>query len=214
MVKEEKNLFIDYGGLIFDYDFNRDTLQRAHKLALGYINSLNDKKICLRGLETAHDKAIRIYLGARNQDNSEWTMNQIMSLMLDNLKINVDVQHLEDIYKFNDHDSIPYSHSKKTLRELKNKYKLGIISNLPHDSLITELGKGGMRGLFDPIVISYQVGVRKPHPKIYQEALRRANTTAKDSIFVSHEDYEVVGAEKVGMRGILVKSLEEVIGVL
>ncbi|GAG31224.1 unnamed protein product, partial [marine sediment metagenome] len=81
-------------------------------------------------------------------------------------------------------------------------------------SLITELCRENMLGMFDPIVISYQVGFRKPHPAIYQEALRKAETTPENSIFVSHEQEEVQGAEQVGIRGILVKSLEELIGVL
>ena len=208
------NLFLDYGGLIFDYDFNKRTLQRAHKLALGYINSLGGEEVGPQGLETAHNRAIEVYLQARQKDNSEWTMNQIMGLMVRNLDVCADVWHLGDIYKFNDHDSTPYPHSKKVLRELVGKYKLGIISNLPHDSLITELENYSMLDMFNPIVISYQVGVRKPHPTIYREAMKRVNTTPENSIFVSHDAEEVEGAENVGMRGILVKSLEEVMGVL
>jgi HAD superfamily hydrolase (TIGR01509 family) len=214
MAKEKRNLFLDYGGLIFNYNFNRETLQRAHKLALSYINSLEGREVSTQALETAHNKAIETYLWARKQDNSEWTMDQIMGLMVSNLGINADIQHLGGIYKFNDHNSVPFPHSRRILEELSERYKLGIISNLPHDSLITELERAKMLKMFDPIVISYQVGVRKPHPKIYQTAMKRANTTAKNSIFVSHDDFEVVGAENVGMKGILVKSLEEVIGIL
>jgi len=137
-----------------------------------------------------------------------------MGLMVSNLGIKADIQHLEDIYKFNDHNSTPFPHSKRILNKLSEEYNLGIISNLPHDSLITELNQEKMLSMFDPIIISYQVGHRKPHPKIYREALRRANITAEKSIFVSHDDYEVIGAENVGIKGILVKSLKEVIGVL
>jgi len=211
MTKE--NVFLDYGGLIFNYDFNSKTLQRAHDLAFKYLTS-QCKEISPQGLENAHKKAIQVYLQARNKDNSEWTMSQIMSLMLSNLGIIADVQHIGEIYKLNDHDSTPFKNSKGILMNLSNKYKLGIISNLPHDSLLNEFEREGMLSLFDPIVISYQVGHRKPHPLIYNEALRRANTTARKSIFVSHDELEVIGAENVGMKGILVKSLEEVIGIL
>jgi len=213
MDQERRSLFLDYGGLLFKYDFNRETLLRAHNLALNYINSLNSHQISPRTIWDAHTKAIQAYLSAR-QDNSEWTMNQIMSLFARNLGINVDIQELEDVYKFNDHDSNPFPNTKKILMDLSKKYKLGIISNLPHDSLITELDKEKMLNMFDPIVISYEVGVRKPHPRIYQQALERAKTTPENSIFVSHDKEEVQGAENVGIRGILVKSLEEVIGFL
>lgn len=151
-MKTKQNLFLDYGGLIFNYDFNRETLQRAHKLALSYINSLDGREVSTQALETAHNKAIETYLWARKQDNSEWTMNQIMGLMVSNLGITADVPHLEDIYKFNDHNSTPYPHSRKVLAGLAEKYKLGIISNLPHDSLITELEREKVVQGYKPLV--------------------------------------------------------------
>lgn len=213
MSSEKRNLFLDYGELICRYNFNSETLQRAHDLTFKYLTS-QGKKISPRGLENAHKKAIQAYLQARSKDNSEWTMNQIMGLMLSNLGINADVQHIGEIYKLNDHDSTPFPNSRRILIDLSNRYQLGIISNLPHDSLLSELEREGMLSLFDPIVISYQVGFRKPNPEIYQKALKRAKTTAKKSIFISHDKPEVVGAENIGMKGILVKSLEEVIGTL
>lgn len=211
---ERKNLFLDYGGLIFNYDFNRETLQRAHRLALSYINSLRSSEVSTQALETAHNKAIKAYLQDREGNKSEWTMNQIMSLMVSELGINADVELLEEIYKLNDHNSFPYPHSRRVLDELSKEYKLGIISNLPHDSILIELKREKMVDMFNPIIVSYQVGVRKPHPKIYQTAMQMANTTPKKSIFISHELEEANGAKKVGMRGVLVKSLEEVIGIL
>jgi len=213
-MSKERRLFLDYGELIFNYNFNKDTLSRAHKLALSYINSLNGHQISPRTLGGAHNKAIQVYLTARKRDNSEWKMSKIMSLMLENLGINADVSELEDIYKLNDHDSRPFPNMNATLQQLSKNHKLGIISNLPHDSLITELGNYDMLDMFDTITISCQVGYRKPHPAIYNEAMNRANTKPENSIFVSHDEEEVEGANNVGMRGILVKSLEEVIGQL
>ena len=36
---ENPIVFLDYGELIFHYDFNRETLERAHKLAFQHISS-------------------------------------------------------------------------------------------------------------------------------------------------------------------------------
>jgi putative hydrolase of the HAD superfamily len=212
MTKE--NLFLDYGELIVNYDFNKRTLFRAHNLALTHLNS-SGFDINLEGISAAHDRAIKAYLQARH-DSTEWSMNQIMELMLQNLGINSPAltSQIATIYKLNDHDITPKGNSPEILADLAQRRKLGIISNLPHDSLIYELQNYGMRDLFDLIVISYQVGFRKPHPAIYKEAIRRASTTPEKCIFVSHDEQEVKGAEAVGIRGILVKSLEEVIGIL
>jgi len=213
---EKKKLFLDYGELICDYRFNQDTLFRAHRLALDYINSQNRHQISLDRLSQAHNQAIQAYLQARGHDNSEWTMDQIMSLVLSNagLNGNIPIQKISEIYKLNDHDSAPCPEVPEILRDLATRRKLGIISNLPHDSLVHELRQYDLFDLFETITMSYEVGHRKPHPSIYLEALRRANTTPEQSIFVSHDEEEVRGAERLGMESLLVKSLREVVGVL
>lgn len=212
-MNRERRLFLDYGGLIVNYDFNGDTLAKANALALSRINC-NGQRFGIEQISQAHDKAIQTYLNARKKDNSEWSMDKIISLMLSHLGADVPISDISEIYKFNDHDSEPMPRAILALERLSRHAKLGIISNLPHDSLIYELKAYGILGLFDPIVVSYEVGFRKPHPAIYKEALRRANAKPENSIFASHDEQEVKGAENVGIRGILVKSLEEVIGIL
>ncbi|MBU0958743.1 MAG: HAD family hydrolase [Nanoarchaeota archaeon] len=213
MVKDKK-IFLDYGGLICDYQFNRRTLFRAHRLALDYLNSQNGHRISLDRLSQAHDKTIQAYLQARNRNNSEWTMDKIMEMILSDLGLNgnVHLSRVSDIYKYNDHDSEPYPDTERVLSELSKRRKLGIISNLPHDSEIEELRAFGLIDHFDSITLSYQVGFRKPHPAIYQEALRSAGVTPEQSFFISHDQEETEGAEKLGIESLLVKSIKEVIG--
>jgi len=208
-----KKLFFDYGGLIANYDFNKGTLFRAHRLALDYLNSLNGHKINLTQLAKAHEQTIQTYLTAR-KDGSEWSMNKLMRLLLSNLGLNsnVPVSKVSEIYKQNDHDSTPYPDTKRVLTELATNRTLGIISNLPHDSLIYELKRDKLLDLFETVTISFEVGVRKPHPKIYQEALRKAKVTPAESFFISHDKEEVRGARKLGIESLLVKSIKEVIG--
>lgn len=208
-----KKLFFDYGGLIANYDFNKGTLFRAHRLALDYLNSLNGHKINLTQLAKAHEQTIQTYLTAR-KDSSEWRMNKIMRLLLSNLGLNsnMPVSKVSEIYKQNDHDSTPYPDTKRVLTELAINRTLGIISNLPHDSLIYELKRDKLLDLFETVTISFEVGVRKPHPKIYQEALRKAKVTPAESFFISHDKEEVRGARQLGIESLLVKSIKEVIG--
>ena len=108
--------------------------------------------------------------------------------MTENLGINSPAltSQIATIYKLNDHDATPKGNSPEILRDLSQRRKLGIISNLPHDSLIYELQKYGMKDLFDTITISYQVGVRKPRPEIYLEAMRRAEVKPrKQPVYLS-----------------------------
>ncbi|OQY65616.1 MAG: hypothetical protein B6D46_13010 [Polyangiaceae bacterium UTPRO1] len=59
--------------------------------------------------------------------------------------------------------------------------------------------------LFDAVVDSAHVGVRKPDPRIFRIALERLGGLApKDAVFLDDFPGNVVAAERLGMRGILV----------
>ena len=52
------------------------------------------------------------------------------------------------------------------LKKLKTDYKLGIVSNFPHKlALLTMLKRFDLSRFFEAIVVSAQLGARKPNPK-------------------------------------------------
>jgi len=57
---------------------------------------------------------------------------------------------------------------------------------------------------FDDIVDSHEVGLRKPNPAIYQLALARLGAVAERTAFLDDAPTNVAGADRVGMRGVLV----------
>jgi len=58
--------------------------------------------------------------------------------------------------------------------------------------------------LFDDVVDSHEVGLRKPHPAIYELALERLGSSASQSAFLDDMDVNVRAASALGMHGILV----------
>jgi putative hydrolase of the HAD superfamily len=58
--------------------------------------------------------------------------------------------------------------------------------------------------LFDDVVDSHEVGVRKPNPTIYQLALARLGAEAGRTAFLDDVASNVTAAEGVGMRGVVV----------
>ncbi|WP_026909986.1 HAD family hydrolase [Patulibacter minatonensis] len=57
-------------------------------------------------------------------------------------------------------------------------------------------------GLFDHVVLSGHVGVRKPSGAIYRLALERAGVAADRAVFVDDLEQNVVAADRAGIRGI------------
>jgi glucose-1-phosphatase len=56
--------------------------------------------------------------------------------------------------------------------------------------------------LFKEFIVSYQVGVMKPDPRIYQEALRRSGLPARACLFVDDRPANVQGAARLGIHAV------------
>lgn len=57
--------------------------------------------------------------------------------------------------------------------------------------------------LLDPVVISGEVGLRKPHAAIYELALERLALPADRVLFIDDAEPNILGARRAGMRGLL-----------
>lgn len=64
-------------------------------------------------------------------------------------------------------------------------------------------------GMFDTIVISGEVGLRKPEPEIYQLTAERLELEPSECVFVDDMQPNVDGARKLGMTAILHTSYDE-----
>jgi putative hydrolase of the HAD superfamily len=62
--------------------------------------------------------------------------------------------------------------------------------------------------LFDAVVISAEVGLRKPDPAIYLLAAERIGVPARECVFVDDLLHNADGARAVGMEGIVHRSAE------
>lgn len=91
--------------------------------------------------------------------------------------------------------------NRTALDMLRAKYRLAVVSNFDHGPTVeAALADFGIRDWFDAIVVSADVGWRKPHPAIFREVFRRMGIEAEQAIFVGDTpDADVLGAQAVGM---------------
>jgi len=93
----------------------------------------------------------------------------------------------------------PFCH--EVLAYLKSKYTLHIITNGFEEVQAVKMESSNLYQYFNQIITSEKAGVTKPHPQIFEYALKAANAIASDSIMIG-DNFEVdcVGAEKSGKR--------------
>ena len=94
------------------------------------------------------------------------------------------------------------------IRRLKINYKLAIVSNANAVEAATPQ-VAEMYREFDTVILSYKVGVRKPDPKIYQIAINRLQMASEEIIFVDNSQENFGEANKLGLKGILFKNVEQ-----
>jgi HAD superfamily hydrolase (TIGR01549 family) len=102
-------------------------------------------------------------------------------------------------------EAVDYGRDRSCLlQRLQGRFRLGLVSNFDHGPTARRiLERAGIAHLFESVVISDDVGVRKPSPRIFRHALDALGTSAADCVFVG-DDYEadVGGATGAGLRAV------------
>jgi epoxide hydrolase-like predicted phosphatase len=92
--------------------------------------------------------------------------------------------------------------------ELKPKYKIGLLSNAG-DNWLKELFDEKDIKLFDDIVLSYELGVIKPDPKIYEIAADRLDAKPEECVFIDDNQRHCNGGARVGMKTVCYANFEQ-----
>lgn len=89
------------------------------------------------------------------------------------------------------------------LRKIKPDYKLVMVSNLNETHFEFLKKKMAIFGEFDRLVLSYEVGFRKPAPEIYKVALDAANTIPSKTLYIDDRRDLIEAAIRLGIDGIV-----------
>jgi len=104
------------------------------------------------------------------------------------------------------------------IREYKKHYKTGLITN--YSKIMREMieTEWQVKDLFDEIIISSEVGLVKPDPRIYQLMLERLGCQPGEAVFIDDRIRNIVGARNAGLKAVLfenrvqaLKELDEIL---
>jgi HAD superfamily hydrolase (TIGR01549 family) len=98
--------------------------------------------------------------------------------------------------------------AKKLLKKAGKQCKVGLISNFTHAPVIySSLRLLGISTFFNAVVVSGEVGWRKPSPKIFEDALNRLGIEAKEAVYIGDSPIEdIKGGKEAGLKTIFVPS--------
>lgn len=132
------------------------------------------------------------------------TKQETLKIMSKNFGISP--QKLEKLYFKSYKKNIKFNKTliRKAKQLRKKGYKIAILSDQWQVSREVQFPKK-LEKIFPLNVISCDVGIRKPNPKIYQLLLKRLNIPAKNVLFIDNQKWNLEPAKKLGMKTILFK---------
>ena len=98
---------------------------------------------------------------------------------------------------------IIYPDSRKVLQTLSRTHRLGVISDT-WPSIENQLRTLDVRQFFSFVTYSFELGVYKPDPKMYLDALAKCGCDASKTVFIDDNPGNLAGAAALGITPILI----------
>jgi putative hydrolase of the HAD superfamily len=98
------------------------------------------------------------------------------------------------------------------LEYLSTNYKLHIITNGFEEVQYLKLQNSGIIKYFKTITTSEEVGLKKPHPVIFQTALNKASVISNRSVMIGDSlEADIIGAKNAGMHTLFFNYRNEIL---
>lgn len=100
-----------------------------------------------------------------------------------------------------------YAGVRETLDELRPRYQLAAITDAQMVWAMPELHAVGLSDYFSPLVISSDLGYRKPDARIFQRVITGMGLEPDEVLFVGNDMYrDIFGASRFGIKTVFFRS--------
>jgi glucose-1-phosphatase len=190
-----KAIIFDFGGVIFNIDFNKTCLAFNDLGIKGFADmySLKDADPLFQDLEKGKFSGEEFYSEFRKCTGSALEINQI-DTALNALLLSYRKEALQ------------------TLTAIRPKYKLYLLSNTNsiHLQAFTKMykeqvGEGALEDFFDKVYYSHETGYRKPAKEAYEIVLKENDLSPAETLFIDDSLKNIEGAQAVGLQTIFLK---------
>jgi HAD superfamily hydrolase (TIGR01549 family) len=206
-----KAVIFDYiGTLVNCRNYSMDTSKLKLYNALAAEGFDIGKDSFLEAYSLAHEKYRKVrYEQLREVTNAVWVAEALCNLgftvTADDPRVkaalNVFFQDFIDTLELRDG-------AKKLLRQAQKQGKTALISNFTHATVIYKsLRKMKISEFFNAVVVSEEVGWRKPSARIFKDSLNKLQIEASEAVYIGDSPNEdIKGAKQAGLKTVFVPS--------
>ena len=199
-------LFIDLDDTLYDFSSNSLNVYREVYALMGYDRWFNDFDHYYT-LYWQRNRELWALYGdnkiTKDQLNAERYIYPLLKVGVPDAEA-VGARFWDEAMKRLPLGALLMPHAREVLEYLRPRYKMYILSNGFSELQARKMRSGGIDHYFDGVVLSEDIGVNKPHPAIFEHALRVAGVTADRALMIG-DNYEVdaKGAHGAGMDQVL-----------
>lgn len=189
-----KAIIFDFGGVIFNIDFNRTCLAFSEIGVKDFAErySLKNADPLFENLEKgkfSEEDFFKEFRKIKTELTDDQVKDALNALLLGYRK-----------------------EALQTLKTIKHKYRLYLLSNtnIIHLQAFTKIykeqvGEGSLDDYFDKAYYSHETGFRKPDKEAYEIVLKENHFSAAETLFIDDSIKNVEGAKAVGLQTIHLK---------
>ncbi|MFZ5863392.1 MAG: HAD family hydrolase [Nitrospirota bacterium] len=141
----------------------------------------------------------------RDVDHREITSRERFRRVLERLGLPAESDHAQRLVDAHmtrlAHALVTPPHHRAVVADLARRVRLGIVSNFDHAPTVRAvLKRDRLEEFFDVVIVSDEIGWRKPHQVMFETALQQLGVPSGEALFVG-DNYEldVQGATKAGL---------------
>jgi HAD superfamily hydrolase (TIGR01549 family) len=169
-----------------------------------------DKDKFLNAYNLAHEKYRKVrYEQLREVTNAIWVAEALSNLGFEVTTDDCRIKAALNVFFQDFIDTLELrAGAKKLIKKARQQCKVALISNFTHTPVIYKsLRAVGISELFNAVVVSDQVGWRKPSHHIFQYALNQLQVQAGEAVYIGDSPNEdIKGSKQAGIKTIFIPS--------
>ncbi|MBN2747074.1 MAG: YjjG family noncanonical pyrimidine nucleotidase [Bacteroidales bacterium] len=213
MLASKKHLFFDLDRTLWDFETNSvDTFKDIFQLFNLQQLGVQDFEQALETYRSINDHLWDEYReGIISKDflNVERFHQTLLSFKINNRQLAYDIA--QRYIRISPTKTALFEGTHEILSYLKKgNYNLHIITNGFPEVQHVKLQYSDLRKYFTALIISEEVGWKKPSPEIFRKALEMAEATVDESVMIGDDPIvDIQGATDIGMEAIFVNHHQE-----
>lgn len=185
-----KAIIFDFGGVVStrgNFDKAKEKFSKIFGVSKDDFDAVFTKNWYLWRDDKINEK--RFWDNISNELNFEYNFEQVKKITRNITKINNSMVSL--------------------IKEIRNKYKIYILSNHAREWFNHTIKKDGLDELFDGIFTSFEAQVSKPEKEIYLKFLEKFGCEASECVFIDDKPENIDAAKSLGFNGIVFDDFEQ-----